>query len=1170
MLSFRKKAGGDCAGFFGQASSTGGKSKDQRCTTMRQNKRKNKLLALFLTAFFLSASAGALSACSKNSDKTNVDQSEISSDSSSDSSKVKNGNFEFDSKKDNTPIVTSPKSWSLSSSLTSKTASGVIDTDADAWKKLTETGGNNPMTEAEAEAQWKSMNAYDRLNYIKRWKENNKNKKVDDLKFYKDHYNISFDDIPDADVNPGTHYAEGDAAANQKRVLMIHNTYSTGTHGTAQKYTSSSSVTLPAGTSATFSVWVKTAKLTYGTADNDAIEAAYNRGAYIGISQTVGGKSKDQVQVKNINTEKINESGANNGWVKYEFSLKGSKYASTTFTIVLGLGQGNSNSRFEFVDGYAFFDDIQCTVIDDTKYDELSAGAETVTDEKFEFDASADYKNKYAYAIDLSTTENPAEAASLSTKINASSIKAIEAKNNEFDADLTAKDKTGVFKKSALDSSVSSETNEYFATTWKYDFKDYPFTSTADNNLLLLLSASGTAYEATTNTFTAPANTAILYTVWVKTSSIGSGYTGAGISLTEKASATATADGDKTTLLSSIDSTTGTKVTVDEAGDDSLNKDDLYYGWQRCTVLVTNDTEEDKYYTLTFTYGATDENAEKTAYGAGYAAFTGFSSTVLTDKEAGYHSTGTYAAKKEFSDSDDDTASGAFDERAFGSDVTTKFADLKNYYGVESGSPMVDKNSTAEAKINDYEYAGLVNKDYAEAYKTTYASESGLAGLFDDAGALFGNVSEPAMIYNKEEGKSYGFIGRSSVSVSADSYKTVSVKVKVSAGAEASIYLIDTDERAKTAFTFNTPKVSYWYDKKGNICAKDPTSSTFKPATDTAFYLDNRGLYVPNTSWTKYDAATMNGKVYANLSNYGTDDDGNLIVADGGVSYNYDSTVWNNQGVDGIAYYAKDGKYYAYSDYTVEVTDLMTLVKADVLPPRSLNTHGAVTLEKTHIGDTQGAWKTFTFYIHTGNEAKNYRLEVWSGVRDGASANEAGSYVMFAANEMDALTADTWKSNLKQSVRNAEAKAAEAGVTDFKKSENVRYYAFSFLDSAKFLRYDSTIDVDDVGNSYTSYDSTSSDYEEGVAYLLDEDGDISRTYVDYSKTEVTVAADDSSNDSDNDNTDDTTDTSGVNGWLLASSIILAVVLLLAIVSIAVQRIAKKKNRMKAAKPAAKK
>jgi hypothetical protein len=91
-----------------------------------------------------------------------------------------------------------------------------------------------------------------------------------------------------------------------------------------------------------------------------------------------------------------------------------------------------------------------------------------------------------------------------------------------------------------------------------------------------------------------------------------------------------------------------------------------------------------------------------------------------------------------------------------------------------------------------------------------------------------------------------------------------------------------------------------------------------------------------------------------------------------------------------------------------------------------------------------------------------------------------------------------------------------------------------------------------------------------VAYLLDEDGDISRTYVDYSKTEVTVAADDSSNDSDNDNTDDTTDTSGVNGWLLASSIILAAVLLLAIVSIAVQRIAKKKNRMKAVKPAAKK
>ena len=41
----------------------------------------------------------------------------------------------------------------------------------------------------------------------------------------------------------------------------------------------------------------------------------------------------------------------------------------------------------------------------------------------------------------------------------------------------------------------------------------------------------------------------------------------------------------------------------------------------------------------------------------------------------------------------------------------------------------------------------------------------------------------------------------------------------------------------------------------------------------------------------------------------------------------------------------------------------------------------------------------------------------------------------------------------------------------------------------------------------------------------------------------------------------------MNGWLFASSIVLAAVLLLAMVSIAVQRIVKKKNRTKAPKTA---
>ena len=48
---------------------------------------------------------------------------------------------------------------------------------------------------------------------------------------------------------------------------MLHNSYSDG-KGTAQKYTASTTITVEPGTSAQFSVWVKTMDMTFnGKAD---------------------------------------------------------------------------------------------------------------------------------------------------------------------------------------------------------------------------------------------------------------------------------------------------------------------------------------------------------------------------------------------------------------------------------------------------------------------------------------------------------------------------------------------------------------------------------------------------------------------------------------------------------------------------------------------------------------------------------------------------------------------------------------------------------------------------------------------------------------------------------------------------------------------------------------
>ena len=185
---------------------------------------------------------------------------------------------------------------------------------------------------------------------------------------------------------------------------------------------------------------------------------------------------------------------------------------------------------------------------------------------------------------------------------------------------------------------------------------------------------------------------------------------------------------------------------------------------------------------------------------------------------------------------------------------------------------------------------------------------------------------------------------------------------------------------------------------------------------------------------------------------------------------------------------------------------------------------------------------------------------------------------MFAADNRTELTSDTWSSMLRETVESAKTQSYLSD-EEFYKSAAVRYYAFSFLDSAKFLRYDSSLDKDDIGNAYTSYDSTSDTYKfdpdkkaDYVTYLAYESDDHEQkiTFADYSKTDVSVTAVQASLRSataeDGDDKDDTS-SSGMNGWLFASSIVLAAVLLLAMVSIAVQRIVKKKNRTKAPKTA---
>ncbi|MBQ8320106.1 MAG: hypothetical protein IJX81_04430 [Clostridia bacterium] len=1138
------------------------------------NKRKKNLLALFLSFMMVSSTAVGLTSCTEETDGSSSSSSSSTSTTETDSSHITNGSFEYTDIETKKPVVTSPTGWSIaknSGADTSATASGVLDVSEDAWDNLTKTAltVDAPTTADGAKALWDTMSTYDKLKFYKTWEDGDNDEDYDELDFFDkatDDFNIDFEDVPSCQ-NPGVN---PEAKAGDTQILMLHNSYGSN-KGTAQKATSSTTITVSAGTSAVFSVWVKTSDLKHLGGN-----VIGNRGAYIGVTHTVGGTTLDELQVKNINT-KADES-AQNGWVKYEFLFRGCSFADSTFTVVLGLGRGNSDNIHEYVEGYAFFDDITCSVITNEEFEtSVAQNAPVVTldstaEEKI-FYADAANKDDKQFVIDLYT-----DFEDYTLPISDGDI-ALTSQKKGNDTYVSAEDgdastvvygqlgagfdvSRDVLKVNKLDSLKASD-NAFLKARLAEDFgENYPF---GDQKILMMMSAGGASYTAklTDSRFTLDKGEYVAISFFVKTSNM-QGVTGATVTLREGANAHA---------IEKIDTTGITTVDVDE-------QENIYDGWQQCFFFVENDTEKDGLtFTLEFTLGPTEiVGTTKASYYPGYAAFTGFQiNTLLTKQEYGYVSSGTYAKTVSLTDENETTYSeNVFDAPAYvpTNAIETGIAQLKNYTGVYGGSAYVNGAEGLDETANgEKDYAGLISKEYIENYveqarkvgenywlNKMSLNKASLTALLDDA-------TQPLLIYNNQE-QAYGFIG-SETNLSASVYTAISVRMKVSQGATATVYLTDTSDLSHESKLSVGRQISYWYDADGNVCASDPTAKDFNKKTDVAFYLGDNGLYTVNKKWSGY-SANLDGKYFANLANYEKDSNGNLVVAEGGVSYDYDS-AWDNEGLDGIAYYAgENGKFFADRKKTVEVLDLSTV---SALAPRYTSVSENKELFATVTGDAEvPVWKTVTFYVHAGATDKTYRLEVWSGSRDGAIKNVEGSYVLFDANTVGTIDQTKFEALRDEVVETimdengyATKEAFEAGYT------GVLYNAFSFFDQPTFLRYNATIDENEVGNSYDNYNATY--YTATLSYLFHETSEETFLFADWAANDVTVDPDPVEDDDDHDHDHDhdheeAAPTDGTNALLLAGSIAICVAMLVAIVGMALRPVFKKANRAKAKRAAA--
>lgn len=1118
------------------------------------NNKKSKFLALLLSVMIFSSMGAAFAACADDTDSSSSSSSSSTEDTTNDkvdNGTIKNSNFDFTNLTDTVKIGTSVTGWSRAvnsvttgSAPSSKSASGVVDTKAEKWDDLTVRNKTDEEIAAmeikDAVAAWDGLTTADKLAFYKDWKAREENKRLDiddEFEEYKEDsyqsFNIKYEDLPidtqtdEALANPGT--PEG---APDSQILMLHNNtgskdssgkYSAGT-GTAQKYTSSTTVTVKAGTAAQVSVWVKTANLK--TVDSNKEEQdAVGKGAYISVTQSVGGKSLDAFEVKNIQTDE---------WKQYTFYLKGSSFADTKFSLVLGLGQNGGSDHFGYLNGYAFFDNIEYKELTASEYDEATGGVYTVDlgAEKADKTIDSYSDDKTAFAMDFHHADWTDFAANVST-----TAKVTESTDGStYNVELS--DPENDLMKYAAKSDFANSSNKYLASVY-----DNYLTSDADeaflqdsDKILMMLSASGAAYTWEKAYEFSLTQDYMALSFYVKTSDFGAG-TGLTVTLT---------NGESSTAFSSVN--TATIEDVEETND----------GWQRYFFFVEKDedlkgTDSEQTFYLNLNYGATNVSVStaKTSYVPGFAAITKIETLAMDKLEYGCAEAGDYAKLHTLVATEEEEATGnsGFDSAAStpSDALEIGLANAQNYKGVYSDSYYVNPNSASENGylINSNANAGLLNRDkFIENYTKILENEDnaawvnglGLTADMDPATAwtnVFGNATQPLLIMN-DGTNAYGYIGTSTTISSA--YTLVSVRVKT-VNATASVYLVDMDDATRQTMLSVSDNLVYWYDDNGNILTGDPDEKDSK----VAFRLDKKtGLYKAE----KWLSATCPGN-YANLSAYSKDGDGNLIAAENSATHSYTDKDW-----DRIVYYynAAAGTYHTDKNFTAdnEVKDLSGV--AEIAKRYKGGNSADLMLENI---DTNGKWKTVTFYIKKGNTAKNYRLEVWSGTRDG-QANAAG-YVLFDTNNPGSA------SNLYSALLE-EYQEDEANIT--KKFESV----FSYYDTDRHVRYEEAKDVDKVGNLYKD-SFTASDYEEAIAYMLyKKDGNYT-VFADYSLTDVTItpASADMDDDTDDDDTTSDTDEDGMNIFMLISSISVAAALLVAIGGIATQRIIKIVKRKKAAK-----
>lgn len=750
------------------------------------NKFKKYLIALI--SLMLALMLAFVCACDKSSnDDDDTSSNTETEESVTDYQQIANGDFEFYTNDDTSyPYISSIK-WtrsndkSVSSATTSSNSSGIIDVSDDAYQKL--GSSSKPLIGDTDDVFNPRTPSYYGL--------------------VKNEYDA---DDSDKRVNPNV-------AGN--KILMINNKVTSKPgQGTAQKFLSSSSITVNQNSYAKISVWVNTYNLTTVVKDR---KDSKEFGAYISLTNSVGSVDYENVLIDNINTE--------GKWAEYSVYVKGSEINTATFSLTLGLGRGSKSNTDGYVEGFAYFDNVSYTSYTKAEFEALNLSCDkelTITDSTDKAEFKTDSKSiiytangdKKDYDETTAATYHTSYKLLLSYPVNELHSSATAITNGTFSYNSTVAKPGYDFQSGNVTLSGNYSTIDKTAfgsdAATVLDVNKINSAESYNPFVAYMYFKNASAATFTTDSIQIDAKKYVVVTFYTKSKITNTSTNYAKINLKE-------ANKDAVSLFSDV-------TTSTEEGD--------YGYWTKYTVAVYNPTDDNAQFALNMTFGMVKgDYTDKPSWDLpkGYAIIADVNYVTLDENcETLYNNilTGSYVNKQtvygKYNSFKDDETETESDEYSIVPDVTQQtvipFKPTENITNFTYSSGSADT------------VHGIINSKYVNADGTYGKNNVAIDNLnilnelklLKEDGITYNENAQAIVLYNKTKTNTY--IRTTKATLAENSYTTIIVRLRVTGSAVANVYLTGTDYNDATNL-YETISIKGDGENVGSLSARVTASS---------------------------------------------------------------------------------------------------------------------------------------------------------------------------------------------------------------------------------------------------------------------------------------------------------------------------------------------------------